>query len=170
MSMEIHGSCGQYQTDYAEKLKEQQEKLKGTDKTQESKNASQKVPALQDEYVNSEKSGAKPSGLYRVGQDEEGKKKIFFDDPKKSDNAGRDGQPKVRSDEPEKCVGNTDKVEREIRALKEKKKQLEQQISSAAGEEKKVEELEKELAQVERELGQKDNDTYRRQHTSFSEQ
>ncbi len=32
----------------------------------------------------------------------------------------------------------------------------------------KVKKLEKKLAQVESELSQKDNDTYRRQHTSFT--
>lgn len=62
-------------------------------------------------------------------------------------------------------MGNTDKVEREIRELKEKKKELEQQIHSAAGDEKKVKELEKKLADIENELSQKDNDTYRRQNT-----
>ena len=69
--------------------------------------------------------------------------------------------------------------------LKEKKKQLEQQLRSASRdkasfghspmpfdnkEENKIRELEKKLAQVERELGQKDNDTYRRQHSTFTDQ
>ncbi len=49
--------------------------------------------------------------------------------------------------------------------MKEKKKQLEQQIQMAAGDEKKIATLEKRLAQVEEELSRKDNDTYRRQHT-----
>lgn len=69
----------------------------------------------------------------------------------------------------EKCTGSTDQVDREIKKLKEKKKQLEQQIQSAAGDEKKVRELKEKLAQVENELSQKDNDTYRRQHSTFSE-
>ncbi len=58
---------------------------------------------------------------------------------------------------------------REIKELKEKKKELEQQIKSASGDEEKVKELESKLAQVERELSQKDNDTYRRQHSTFSQ-
>lgn len=67
-----------------------------------------------------------------------------------------------------KCVCNTDKVDREIRKLKEEKQQLEQQLGSAFGDEKKIRELEKKLAQVEQELSQKDNDTYRKQHSVFS--
>lgn len=67
----------------------------------------------------------------------------------------------------EKCTGNTDKVDREIRKLKEKKKELEQQIN-LENDEKKKKQLEAKLSQVERELRQKDNDAYRRQHTVFS--
>ncbi len=82
----------------------------------------------------------------------------------------------------EVCVCNTDKVDREIEKLKEKKRELEQQIQSAFGDEtpsgyhsmpsgdkveRKIQELEKKLAQVEQELSQKDNDTYRKQHSEF---
>ena len=49
------------------------------------------------------------------------------------------------------------------------KKQLQQQIKSAAGDEEKVRQLQAELAQVENELSQKDNDTYRKQNTVFTE-
>ena len=83
------------------------------------------------------------------------------------------GHPAVNSSNPqepeEQCVANTDAVEREIRKLKEKKQELEQQIRSAYGDENKVKELERKLGQVENELKRKDNDTYRRQNTSFSE-
>ena len=96
--------------------------------------------------------------MYRVGEDENGNQKVFFDDPQKSDNSGKPA---------EKCTANTDKVEREIRKLKEKEQELKQQIQSNCGNEKKVKELEKKLKQVESELSQKDNDTYRRQHTQF---
>lgn len=150
MSMEINGRYGQYPMDHAERLKaEQVPKVQNEDK------ASDKMPDSQDEYISSERSGAKPSGLYRVGQDENGKPKVFYEDPKKST---------------EKCTGNTDQVDREIEELKEKKKELEQQIRLASGDEKKVRELENRLAQVESELSQKDNDTYRRQHSTFSGQ
>ena len=167
----------------AERVKEKQaaeraEKAKGAEKAAEEKNVG-KLSEPRDEYISSEKSGQKPTGLYRVGQDENGNRKIFFDDPKaghakeqddrseknedgKAPNVGRDSQGKPA----EKCVTNTDKVDREIKKLKEKKQQLEQQIQSASGDEKKIRELEKKLAQVENELSQKDNDTYRRQNAS----
>ncbi len=157
MSMEINGRYGQYATDYAEQMKAEQEKVKETEKGQNGEKASEKIPTPQEEYISSEKSDVKPSGLYRLGQDEDGRKKVFFDDPEKA------GRPA------EKCKGSTDKVDREIRELKEKKKELEQQIKSASGDEEKVKELESKLAQVERELSRKDNDTYRRQHSTFSQ-
>ena len=223
MAMQIHGNYDHSGTDYAERVKEKQadqraEKVKEAEKAAEEKNAG-KLSEPRDEYISSEKSGQKPTGLYRVGQDENGSRKIFFDDPKAghangkddrseesedgkapkvypsghpamqnpdgagelpSDKAGGDSQGKPA----EKCVTNTDKVDREIKKLKEKKQQLKQQIQSASGneasfghpsmpsgnkEENKIRELEKKLAQVENELSQKDNDTYRRQNASVSE-
>lgn len=208
MSMEINGSNNQTQTDYAQRLREKQslDRAGKTKEAEEGRNVikeSGKVPELQDEYISSEKSGAKPSGLYRIGQDENGRKKVYFDNPNQSgsaggrqdkekadaldkggnvepshakadgsDKGGDVGSPNVKADGPEKseekCVGNTDRVEREIRKLKEKKQQLMQQIRTASGEEEKVKELEKKLAQVESELSRKDTETYRRQHTVFS--
>ncbi len=106
-----------------------------------------------DEYTKSEPSDAKPSGLYRFGQDEHGNRKLVFDDPKKDTRT---------------CTGNTDQVDREIQKLKEEAQQLEQQIQAASGDEEKKAALEKKLAQIQSELSQKDNDTYRRQHTIFS--
>lgn len=187
MSMEISGRYSQYQMKYAERLKAEQAKAGGTEKGQQNEKASDKVPVLHDEYLSSEKSDAKPSGLYRLEQDENGRKKVIFDNPKKSGNAAKkeqpglnpdrsekdedSGQPKVKPADPEKtankCTANTDKVDREIKELKEKKKTLEQQIKSASGNEKEVKELENKLAQIESELSQKDNDTYRRQHSTF---
>ncbi len=189
MAMQIHGNYDHSGTDYTERLKEKQaaeraEKAKEAEKVEkaaEEKNAG-KMSEPRDEYISSEKSGQKPTGLYRVGQDENGNRKLFFDDPKaghangrgdrseesengKAPKAGGDSQGKPA----EKCVTNTDKVDREIKKLKEKKQQLEQQIQSASGDEKKIRELEKKLAQVENELSQKDNDTYRRQNASVSE-
>ncbi len=155
MSMEIKGRYDQYPMDHAERLKAGQEKAEQAPKVQTKDKAPDKIPDQQDEYISSERSGAKPSGLYRVGQDENGRRKVFYDDPKKS---------------AEKCTGNTDQVDREIEKLKEKKKELEQQIRLASGDERKVKELESRLAQVESELSQKDNDTYRRQHATFSGQ
>lgn len=186
MAMQVNGNYEYSRTDYAERAKEKQaaeraEKAKETEKAAEEKKSG-RLSEPQDEYISSEKSGKKPTGLYRVGQDENGNRKIFFDDPKadhadgKDDRSGEgeDGKgPKVSGDNQgkpaEKCVTNTDKVDREIKNLKEKKQQLEQQIQSVSGDEKKIRELEKKLAQVENELRQKDNDTYRRQNASVSE-
>ncbi len=157
MSMKINGNYNDSRTNYAEQLKAEQsldraERAEETKKVQNDPNASDKITVPCDEYTSSKKTGEKPSGLYQLGQDENGNRKVFFDDPKKSE---------------EKCVGNTDKVDREIEKLKEKQQQLEQQIQTAAGDEEKVRELEKKLAQVEAELRQKDNDTYRRQNSEF---
>lgn len=183
MAMEINGSYPYAQTNYAEKLKEKQsldkpKKAEETKSEQNEKNAPEKTTA-QDAYISSEKSGEKPSGLYRLERDENGNPKIIFDDPKKTHSAEKTAQEdknsaasKVNADDPKKsveqCTGDTGKVDREIEKLKEKKKQLEQQIQSAAGDEKKIQELEQKLAQVENELSQKDNETYRRQNTIFS--
>lgn len=186
MAMQVNGNYEYSRTDYAERVKEKQaaeraEKAKEAEKAAEEKKSGT-LSEPQDEYISSEKSGKKPTGLYWVGKDENGSWKIFFDDPK-ADHAdgtddrsgeGEDGkEPKVSGDSQgkpeEKCVTNTDKVDREIKKLKEEKQQLEQQIQSASGDEKKIRELEKQLAQVENELSQKDNDTYRRQNAAVSE-
>ena len=190
MAMQVNGNYDYSGTDYAEKVKEKQavprvEKAKEAEKAAEEKEPG-KLSEPQDEYISSERSGKEPTGLYRVGQDENGNRKIFFDDPKAvragedlKEEEGRSGEgkdgkePKVSGDSQgkpaEKYVANTDKVDREIRKLKEKKQQLEQQIQSASGDEKKIRELEKKLAQVESELSRKDSDTYRRQNASVSE-
>lgn len=175
MSMEINGTFNQYRADYAGQLKEslspdQTEKAAGSEKSRETDKTSGQIPALQDEYISSEKSGASPVGLYRVGQDENGNRKIFFDDPKKAAASPKKEPVKPKTDAAEeaeeKCTMSTDKVDREIRKLKEKKQQLERQIKAAAGDDEKLRELEKKLSQVEGELSQKDNDTYRKQHST----
>ena len=158
MSMKVSGNYNDSQTSYAERLKAEQsldqtEKAGKTNKAQKDPEVADKIPVPRDEYTRSESFGEKPSGMYHLGQNEDGSWKIVFDDPKKSG---------------EKCVGNTDRVDREIKRLKERQQQLEQQIQSAAGDEQKVRELEKKLAQVEGASSQKDKDTYRRQNSSFS--
>lgn len=114
-----------------------------------------------DEYISSKKSPEKPSGLYRVVPDESGNPKVLYDDPKKV-------QEYPPGDKEEPCTTNTDSVDREIEKLKEKQKQLKQQINAASKDEEKVRELRKKLAAVEQELQQKDNDAYRRQNASVS--
>ena len=186
---EINGNYAQSKTDYAERVREKQaalkaEKAKEAKETKEAaeEKGSGKLSEPQDVYIRSEKSGKEPVGLYRIGQDENGGRKIFFDDPDKADRADGKEEPKAEKADGKKpkvdgdsqgkpaevCIGNTDKVDREIEKLKEKKRELEQQIRSASGDERKIQELEKKLAQVEQELSQKDNDTYRKQHSEFS--
>lgn len=63
------------------------------------------------------------------------------------------------------CTGNTDKVDREIKALKEKIKKIKQQAERAEGKER--ERLSNQLSALESELAQKDCDSYRRQHSEF---
>lgn len=173
MAMEVKVNGSAYKTDYADCLQTERENVQKTENGQKADQAQEQKSVPRDEYVSSEKSGEKPNGLYHVGQDESGNRKIYFNDPKKAER-GKDGRtPKVNADDPDndeaKCVDNTDKVDREIRELKQKKQKLEQQLKAASGDEKKTKELENKLAQAERELGQKDNDTYRKQHSTFTD-
>ncbi|MDE7130962.1 MAG: hypothetical protein K2O65_04070 [Lachnospiraceae bacterium] len=181
MSMEVSSN---YKNDYLERLQEGKDKAKEIGKEQDARNKSESIPVPKDEYISSEQSGRRPSGLYHMGKDENGNPKVMYDDPKKAGGADGNGklgvrtngpekdkeseQPKVKSgsrkDDAEEVTGNTDAVDREIKKLKKQKQQLEQQIKAASGDEEKTKELEKKLAQVESELSQKDNDTYRRQH------
>ena len=72
-----------------------------------------------------------------------------------------------QSEKTEKCTINTDKVDREIRELREKKKELEQKLARSDGPEDKKR-LETQLQQTERELQMKDNDSYRRSHAQYA--
>ena len=162
MSMEVSSNYKDYKNDYLERLQGGKDKTKEVGNEQGTGNKSERIPVPKDEYISSEQSGNRPSGLYHIGKDENGNAKVLYDDPKKTE------QPKVKSgrreDDAEEVTGNTDAVDREIEKLKKQKQQLEQQINAASGDEEKTKELEKKLAQVESELSQKDNDTYRRQH------
>ena len=132
---------------------------------------------VMDEYIPEEKP--EPSGRYWLGKDEDGKPKIYFDNPERAEDAsdapdvserdkGAEGPEKSGSDKNVKsCTCNTDKVDREIEKLKKQKQELEQQINRET-DERKVEDLKAKLAQVEKELSQKDNDTYRRQHATYT--
>ncbi len=82
MAMEIDTNHDHFRTNYSERVKEKQaaeraEEAKGTEAQRAGKSSQP-----QDEYISSEKSGQKPSGLYRAGQDAKGNRKIFFEDPK----------------------------------------------------------------------------------------
>ena len=156
MSMKIGENYPDYSMEYLDKVQSRREPVKGIEDSAENNT----IPVPKDEYISSEKSGIKPSGLYRMGQDENGNPKVLYDDPKKAEKKSGTGKA-------EECTTNSDAVDREIEKLKEEKRQLEQQIQ-AETDENKVKELEKKLAQVEAELSQKNNDTYRRQNAVVS--
>lgn len=121
-----------------------------------------------DEYVPSEKD--EPIGLYSMEQDENGGHGIRFDDPNKSDSSDKSDKsaekPESEKSKSEECTCNTDKVDRELKRLREKVERLEQQLRSASDEE--AAKLQKQLAGVRSELAQKDNDSYRRSQAEFS--
>lgn len=124
---------------------------------QEPSEAAQQQTRSRDEYISSEEGPQESGGIYQVMEDGSGNRKIMFDDPE----AGEEEKVK-------ECTMNTDKVDREIEKLKEEKRQLEQEIRAASGDEEKVKKLKQKLAAIESELSQKDNDTYRRQHAEVS--
>lgn len=73
-------------------------------------------------------------------------------------------RPEKAEKNPEaKTTINTDEVDREIKQLKERKRQIEQQIQSEQDEQRKHA-LEQELKTIESMLSFKDNDAYRRQN------
>lgn len=117
-----------------------------------------------DEYVPEEIT--EPSGRYFLGKDVDGNTQIYFDDPAQAENTSI--KPEDLPDKNvERCTVNTDKVDREIEKLKGQKQELEQQIDKET-DETKVKNLKAKLTQIERELNQKDNDTYRRQHATYT--
>lgn len=142
---------------------------------------------VRDEYVPEEKH-KEAWGRYWQEKDEDGSLKIHFDDPEAAGEAPKDVSAVPEGDEPEaageeapekaapsggdreaeRCTCNTDKVDRELEKLREKRADLEKQLNSES-DEGKARELERKLSQVENELRQKDNDTYRRQHSVFTE-
>ena len=163
MSIEIRN---RYDDSYPDRLQiGHQKKSEEVKEAVKSEEAVKNIPIPEDEYISSEKSGGKPVGLYRMGQDDKGNPKIIYDDPKKIKKNVQSADPKSST---EKTTTNTDRVDSEIKRLKEEKKQLEQQLKAASGNEEKIKELEQKLTQIENELSQKDNDTYRRQNADIS--
>lgn len=67
-------------------------------------------------------------------------------------------------------TGNCDKVEAEIKKLKQEKAALSQQIQHCADDSDKRKEMQHRLQQVESELHIKDTDTYRNQHSVITSQ
>ena len=120
------------------------------------------------------KDSAKRPGLQSQGfiLDSKGELSMWsigqFDDEKPNRSILRftdDEKQRLADRLPKKLTkASTDKVDAEIKVLKNKKAQLEQKISS----EPNSSDLQHQLALIENELRQKDNDTYRKAHTNFS--
>ncbi len=80
---------------------------------------------------------------------------------------GKENEPKAEGDAPtqksKSATYNTDKVDAEIKRLREQKQQFEKQLRSASDPQQAVM-LQKQISRLDRELQQKDNDAYRREH------
>lgn len=166
MSMEINSSGRNYNSAYSGYFNKAQippDNRKEALPKHSSEEAGGKTAIPQDEYIPSEESENKPSGLYHIGQDESGKLKVIYAGRTETEKAKTEPAPKA-----ETCTTNTDYIDKEIETLKEKKKQLEQQIAAAADDPEKAAGLKNHLAQIERELSQKDNDAYRKQNAVIS--
>lgn len=172
MSMEVNRYHYNNDNSLTQKVQAQEEKTKETQQKQatQEENKTNTIPEPKDKYIPSKMSDKKTNGLYRLGQDENGNPKVFYDDLKKADSADKNKTPKANpsQEEESECTANTDQVDQEIQKLKEEKKQLKQQIQVASDDKEKVQDLKKKLAQIEAELSQKDNDSYRKQNTIFS--
>jgi len=117
----------------------------------------EKISENRDEYVPSEEK--EPIGLYSVSPDEDGNPRVSLEDEKsKSD--------KSADPEDDTTTANTDNVDREIKALRDKEQALRQKLRSA--DERMAEDIRRKLEKVTTELAQKDTDDYRRQHTVFT--
>ena len=85
---------------------------------------------------------------------------------------GKENEPKTDGDAPtqksKSATYNTDKVDAEIKRLREQKQQFEKQLRSASDPQQAVM-LQKQISRLEKELQQKDNDAYRREHAGKSE-
>ena len=89
-----------------------------------------------------------------------------YKDNKDMDLKAVDWNDIIKKSNKDKTTTDTNDVDREIEKLKEKKKQLEQEMKTA--DESKKEDLEAQIQQLEMELLQKDNDTYRRNNAVIS--
>lgn len=160
-----------------------------------------------DGYIAGDFSSSKPTGVYSLGKDEEGKPKILLEKPeassrsslldengakrsdetekrtrsaKPSDEEDERDVPPEEEDEDEKSekasdekkttgtgTVNTGKVDAEIQKLRQEKQRIALALSKAAGDDQK--DLQKSLEAIDSELRVKDTDSYRKQHSEYSE-
>ena len=76
-------------------------------------------------------------------------------------------EDKARKDAAEEAAADTDDVDREIKKLRDSRRDIMSQLRAENSEDRKAE-LEAILGQLDSELAQKDNDAYRRAHTHFT--
>lgn len=170
-------------TDEAQKLKQQE--INDVQKPQSGVTPDHK---RFDTYEKSdEKLPASETGIYHLSKDEDGNPKIVFDAPdrmEKDSDKLSDAEDNLMSDEaPQKvdgsdspkeepettqCITNTDKVDKEIKKLKEERKQILQELGKAGEDEEKQADLQKRLSELDAELQAKDNDAYRKQHATHT--
>lgn len=120
-------------------------------------------------------SAPNPAGIYRLGEDENGNPKILFEKPEQEEKSG--GEPSEPEEAPKserdkeagdtKCTVNTDRVDAEIKKLKQEKQETERRLQAEEDTDKRVK-LEQQLKSLEMELQTKDNDAYRKQHASYT--
>lgn len=155
-------------------------------KAERTEEAAQRRFPLRDEYVPEKKP--EPAGRYWKERDAGGRPKIRFDSPEQAGAAPKEPEKGTEDDAPagenpipaedakapekggkkeERCAGNTDQVDREIKNLKRKRQELEQRLA-AEPDEIRAKNLQRQLDRVERELRQKDNDAYRKAHSTFT--
>lgn len=137
--------------------------------------------------ISDEKLPASESGIYHLSKHEDGNPEIIFDAQDRmeknsdklsdaEDNLMGDEVPQkgVGSDSPKEepettqCITNTDKVDKEIKKLKEERKQILQELGKAGEDEEKQADLQKRLSELDAELQAKDNDAYRKQHATHT--
>lgn len=119
-----------------------------------------------DQYLPQDSESPKPIGLYQIARDENGNRHIQTDGDKQDAKAKPD-LSKQPDNQAQNCTADTNKVDREIQALKKEAMRLKGELATTH-DAQKAKELQKQLAKIQQELQQKDNDTYRRQHTQFS--
>lgn len=76
-------------------------------------------------------------------------------------------EPSGEPEEPEGMRCSTDRVDKEIQAVRARAAALAQQLSAAKDDAERAD-IQRELDAANRELAQKDNDAYRRQHAQFT--
>lgn len=122
------------------------------------------------------------AGLYRKAKDRDGNPTLRFDDPAKAKKEAEEASLAEKAAEEEKAAKekaaeekkaekaetktttiNTDRVDREIKELRDKIEDVSQELRTATGEQ--AEKLEQQLLLDKIALRIKDNDTYRRAHS-----